>query len=381
MGVSLDESLIGVVESIIAGDAFTCALQELPSSSLTGIKCWGSSFAGKLGNGALSNQGDIGFEMTSLGFINLGTGRTVKSASAGNNHACAVLDDNTLKCWGFNSRGQLGLGDTTDRGVNTGQMGDWLPTVELGAGRSARAVAAGANHTCALLDNDTVKCWGFNSSGQLGRDDSLNQGDQANEMQNLQAVYLGAGRTARAISAGAEHSCALLDNDTVKCWGANGYGQLGIESGTDRGDAAGEMAVLPAVNLGSGRTAKAVSAGGNHTCALLDDSTIKCWGRNHNGQLGLGDSTTRGDNSGEMGDSLLRVDLGFGRRAQAVVTSTNGHWTCALLDTSHIKCWGERVSGNLGGPGCAGATHNCGDAAGEMGDALPIIALGRSFLH
>ncbi|WP_437648574.1 RCC1 domain-containing protein [Sorangium sp. So ce362] len=381
MGVSLDESLIGVVESIIAGESFTCALQELPSSSLTGIKCWGSSFGGKLGNGATSNQGDSVAEMSSLDFINLGTNRTVKSASAGNSHVCAVLDDDTLKCWGSNSSGQLGLDDTTNRGVSSSDMGNLLSTVYLGASRTARAVATGANHTCVLLDNNTVKCWGENGSGQLGRDDTIDQGDQANEMQNLQAVYLGANRTAKAISAGAEHSCALLDDDTVKCWGHNGYGQLGLESSSNRGDAAGEMAVLPAVSLGSGRTAKAVSAGRNHTCALLDDNTIKCWGRNHRGQLGLGNSATSGDSAGEMGDSLPTVDLGFGRRAKAVVTSTNGHSTCALLDTSHIKCWGESVGGNLGGPGCTGGTQHCGDAAGEMGDALPIINLGRSYLY
>ncbi|WP_437278124.1 hypothetical protein WME90_44025 [Sorangium sp. So ce375] len=380
MGLSLDESLIGDVESILAGESFTCALQELPSSSLTGIKCWGSSYAGKLGSGAASNQGDSAAEMASLGFINLGTGRTVKSASAGNNHVCAVLDNDSLKCWGLNGNGQLGLNDTTNRGVTSGQMGDTLPAIYLGAGRTAKAVASGGNHTCVLLDNNTVKCWGLNDHGQLGRDDTLAQGDQANEMQNLATVFLGTGRTAKAISAGAEHSCALLDNDTVKCWGANSYGQLGLEASSDRGDAAGEMAALTAVNLGSGRTAKAVSAGRNHTCALLDDSTIKCWGRNHRGQLGLGDTTARGDSAGEMGNNLPTVDLGFGRRAKAVVTSTNGHSTCALLDTSHIKCWGESVGGNLGGPGCTGATAHCGDGASEMGDARPLIDLGRSYL-
>jgi alpha-tubulin suppressor-like RCC1 family protein len=380
MGVSLDESMIGAVESIIAGESFTCALQKLPSSSLMGIKCWGSYFGGKLGNGATSNQGDSAAEMSSLGFINLGMDRTVKSASAGNNHVCAVLNDNKVKCWGLNSSGQLGLNGSTDRGLSASDMGDLLPTVHLGADRTAKAVACGGNHTCALLDDNTVKCWGDNNHGQLGRDDTLDQGDQANEMQNLQAINLG-GHTAKAISAGAEHSCALLDDDTIKCWGANGYGQLGIESNLDRGDAAGEMALLPAVDLGATLTAKAVSAGRNHTCALLDDNTIKCWGRNHRGQLGLGESTTRGDGAGEMGNNLLRVDLGFGRLAKAVVTSVDGHSTCALLDTSHVKCWGESVIGNLGRPGCTGATQHCGDSAGEMGDALPIINLGLAYLN
>ncbi|MGK4000991.1 hypothetical protein WMF31_00095 [Sorangium sp. So ce1036] len=384
MGEGLDEVLVGEVTSIITGESLTCALQELPSSSLKGIKCWGSSWGGKLGNGATSSQGDSAAEMASLDFIDLGThlgtDRTVKSASAGNSHVCAVLDDDTVKCWGSNTYGQLGLGDTTHRGVLASDMGDNLPTVYLGADRKVKAVATGATHTCALLDNNTVKCWGANDYGQLGIESSADQGDQAGEMEILDPVYLGVDRTAKAISAGAAHTCALLDNNTVKCWGSNGYGQLGIESSADQGDQAGEMAILPAVDLGAERTAKAISAGRNHTCALLDNDTIKCWGRNSFGQLGLGNTSPRGLSSGTMGDYLPVVDLGFGRRAQAVVAGVNAHATCALLDTGHIKCWGESVGGRLGGPGCAGTSPHCGDEAGEMGDALPVIDLGRSFL-
>ena len=116
------------------------------------------------------------------------------------------------------------------------------------------------------------------------------------------------GRTAPAIAAGEYHSCALLDNASVKCWGQNGRGQLGIDNNTRMGDDSGEMALIPTVNLGIGRTATAVSTGYSHTCAVLDNASVKCWGKNGRGQLGIDNTTTMGDDSGEM-DLLLGIDL------------------------------------------------------------------------
>ena len=99
-------------------------------------------------------------------------------------------------------------------------------------------------------------------------------------------VNLGAGRTAKAVSTGSSHTCALLDDDTLKCWGRGAFGMLGYGDETDR--SAPEATEV--VNLGTGRTAKAASAGSSYTCAILDDDTIKCWGRNENGKVGVGSS-------------------------------------------------------------------------------------------
>src|SRR5262245_21110914 len=90
---------------------------------------------------------------------------------------CGILDNGTVKCWGRNQFGQLGLGDVNERGDGPGEMGDSLPTVNLGTGRTARAIAAGEYHTCVLLDNGTVKCWGLGMSGRLGYGDTANRGD------------------------------------------------------------------------------------------------------------------------------------------------------------------------------------------------------------
>ncbi|MBI3976703.1 MAG: hypothetical protein HY331_00825, partial [Chloroflexi bacterium] len=165
-------------------------------------------------------------------------------------------------------------------------------------------LVSGNAHTCALLGNGTVKCWGWNNAGQLGLGDTNNRGDGSNEMgSNLPAVQLGG--TAVALTAGIWHTCALLSDSAVKCWGQNNYGQLGLGDTDSRGDGPNEMGTnLPAVQLGG--TAVALTAGGSHNCALLNDGVVKCWGY---GLLGLGDTNHRGDEPNEMGTNLPAVDL------------------------------------------------------------------------
>ena len=133
-------------------------------------------------------------------------------------------------------------------------------------------------------------------------------GDDSGEMAVLPSIDLGTGRTATAIAVGGNHSCALLDNASVKCWGYNGNGQLGIGNKTNMGSNTGSMAVLPTVNLGTGRTATAISISNYHSCALLDNASVKCWGRNTYGELGIGNTTQMGTGSGEM-DVLPSIDL------------------------------------------------------------------------
>lgn len=138
---------------------------------------------------------------------------------AASGHTCAVLSHGAVKCWGRNEWGQLGLGDPFDRGANPGDMGDSLPAVDLGSGQGAVALAV-SSHTCALLSDGSVKCWGLNDYGQLGLGDTENRGDGPGEMcDNLPAVSLGTGRTAVGLVAGWGHGCARLDDGSAKCWG------------------------------------------------------------------------------------------------------------------------------------------------------------------
>ena len=374
MGDALPPVALGTGRSalaITAGSTHTCARLDVRT-----LKCWGLNDQGQLGLGDVAHRGDAGGEMgDALPTVGLATDRvrTPLAVGASERHTCAVLDDGAVRCWGFNNLGQLGLGDTADRGDQPEEMGDVSPPVDLGAARRATAIAPGSFHTCALLDDGAVKCWGANG-GQLGLGDTTNRGDGPGEMGDaLPPVDLGTGRTATAIAAGGAHTCALLDNGTVKCWGNNGSGQLGLGDTATRGDGPGEMGdALPPVDLGTGRTATAISIGpgASTTCALLDNGTVKCWGDNGHGQLGLGDTVDRGDGPGEMGDALPAVDLGTGRTATAVAAGL--HHVCATLDTRALKCWGEGGAGQLG----LGSPDDRGDAPGEMGNALPAVSLG-----
>ncbi|MFZ9489271.1 MAG: fibronectin type III domain-containing protein, partial [Ilumatobacteraceae bacterium] len=179
------------------------------------------------------------------------------------------------------------------------------------------------------------------------------------------------GRTAKALSAGGSHTCAIRDTNDVVCWGVGATGRLGTSSEDDVGSVAGQMGdSLTSVALGTGRTAIALSAGSAHTCAVLDDSTTKCWGSGASGRLGTGDTVSRGDQPGELGDSLSAIALGTGRSSRAVVASV-AH-TCVVLDTFALKCFGLGTSGRLG----SGGTSTLGDAAAEMGDNLLAVNLG-----
>ena len=176
--------------------------------------------------------------------------------------------------------------------------------------------------------------------GQIGSGGTVSLGDAAGEMDDaLVAVNLGAGRSVRAVSAGSVHTCALLDNDAVKCWGANDDGQLGLGDIDARGDAAGEMGdALPAVSLGlaAGVRVVAIAAGDAHTCVVLSSGAVKCWGAGANGRLGSGNEHSRGDNAGEMGASLPTIDVGAGRTAKAI--SVGAAHTCVIRDLNDVVC-------------------------------------------
>jgi cysteine-rich repeat protein len=363
MGDALTSAELGpglTARALTLGGAHACVLLDDGA-----IKCWGSNGAGQLGLGDTEDRGGLPGQMGSaLPTLNLGTGRLALAVTAGFQHTCALLDDGSVKCWGWNLGGQLGLGDTLTRGTAAGEMGDALPTVELGTGRSAKLITAGHQHTCALLDDDSLKCWGW---GILGLEDQEPRGDGPGEMGDaLPTVKLGSNRFATAVVAGDGHTCALLDDLSVKCWGQGGN----IGQPFSRGQATGQMGDnLPALDLGPGRSALAISAAASHTCAVLDDRTVKCWGRNGSGQLGLGDQEDRGDFPGEMGDALPAVDLGSGQAVRTVATGT-AH-SCAVLDNNRVKCWGLNDHGQLG----LGSNVSRGLAPGQMGDALPVLDL------
>ena len=400
---------------VASGSTHTCAL--LNSGQ---VKCWGHNGYGQLGQGDLQDR-----TADNLKPIDLGTEEgseiplTARYIAVGTRHSCAILNNDRVKCWGGNAQGQLGLGDgSSDKGDDSGEMGDNLKFVDLGTEGetplTVKSLVAGGYFTCALLNNDQVKCWGHNSRGQLGQGHKRNLGSRQSEIGNhLPAIDLGTEDgtssgsllTVRSLSAGTSYVCAVLSNGRMKCWGGpNSHGALGLgqsDSG-HRGDASGEMGNnLGYVDLGTESetplTAQAVAVPLNtrgyfkyHTCALLSDGRVKCWGYNEKGQLGQGHTHTLGDGvneddeeANELGNNLSPIDLGTDSSKMPFKVKAIGvgvEYACALLTHGGVKCWGW--NGNIQPGGFLGQGHrrSLGDGLhneeSEMGDNLPVIDLG-----
>ena len=334
---------IGAVDALSAGDGHTCAV--LADDTL---RCWGFGGNGRLGYGNLTSIGDDE-SPGAAGPVPVGAGRTARAVSAGDSHTCAILDDGTVRCWGYGAAGQLGyangefVGDVLiGQDVGDDETPGSVAPVDLGAGRTAKAISAGESHTCAILDDDTVRCWGYGAFGQLGNLSAANIGDDETPA-SKPPVDLGVDRKAIAITAGNHHTCALLDNGRVRCWGFGANGQLGYGTTTNIGDNESPASVGP-VDLGPGRTAKAIAGGRQHTCALLDDDSVRCWGAASFGQLGYGNQTIIGDD--ETPAAVGPVDLGPG--AKAISVSASRFHTCAQLADLSVRCWGYGANGRLG---------------------------------
>jgi alpha-tubulin suppressor-like RCC1 family protein len=231
---------------------------------------------------------------------------------AGRDHTCAVLVDGRLRCWGANGSGQLGDATTTD---------SHIPRVVIGLPDGITAVAAGAFHTCALTGGGAVWCWGSTMDGAGGTTGA--------------AVVPGLEGGVRAIVAGEQHTCALAGG-VVKCWGANYTGQLG----TDGPDIS--HAPLDVAGLGDGVVA--IAAGDGHSCAITSAGGVKCWGSGWDGELGNG---TRVATSAPV--DVADLDAG------AVAISAGGRHTCALMRDETIRCWGAIWYGGLNGSNVTGS--------------------------
>jgi alpha-tubulin suppressor-like RCC1 family protein len=306
-------------------------------------RCWGHGLNGRLGYGDTANIGDNELPDTA-GPVAVGPGRTVRSVAAGDQHTCALLDDGTVRCWGNGANGRLGYGNTNNVGDGVGQSVAAAGPVNLGAGRTATAITAGAGHTCALLDDGNIRCWGVGANGRLGYGPDNGPGGTADVGDNetpgsVDPAVLPA--AAVAVSAGGTFTCAILVDGRLYCWGAGAQGRLGYGNTSDIGDDE-DPRDAGSVNLGSGRTARAISAGSAHSCAVLDDGTVRCWGNGSNGKLGYANVSDVGDDETPVGP----VDLGLGRTARAI--SAGGQQSCAILDNDTVRCWGQGSGGLLG---------------------------------
>ena len=305
---SVPVKVLGINDAtaITAGASFigghTCALRQTGT-----ITCWGHNWHGQLGNGAQ--------KLSSMPVEVLGINDST-AITAGGWHTCALRQADTITCWGHNEHGQLGNGNRGHEARSS------VPVKVLGI-TDATAITAGTVHTCALRQTGTIACWGNNDDGQLGN-------GQSRDISSVPVAVLDIA-DATAITAGDWHTCALRQTGTIACWGNNDDGQLG--NGQSR-----DISSVPVAVLGI-TDATAITAGIGHTCALRQTGTITCWGLNYNGQLGNGQS-------GRAADSSVPIEV-LGITDATAITAGGSH-TCALRRTGTITCWGNNHSGQLG---------------------------------
>ncbi|OFZ83107.1 MAG: hypothetical protein A2603_05625 [Bdellovibrionales bacterium RIFOXYD1_FULL_55_31] len=380
---------------IFAGGFETCLINELGKAA-----CWGKNSSGQLGQGTTQ----AGANPQNAPTINFGASiNSVQQIAIGSYHACAIVSsasqEGVVTCWGSNDAGRLGLGSALPAMAlkpldETGN----LYKVDLGTDSSSRPkeavkIAAGFEHTCALLNTGEVKCWGGNTSGQLGIGSTSSIGLAGTDMGNsLHSVNLG-GVKAIDIAAGAGHTCATLFDGGVRCWGDNFYGQLGQGVSTEKiGTAPQDLENLKNISLGSGGLAEAVTASqGAFSCVLLQSGAVKCFGKtvadesgpspfhgllgacwaraNYNSEASLcwnapqlAPSAALGYFGNDMGEHLPSVSLGAG----AVQLASGAQFNCVVLSDGSVRCWGMNDRGQLGN----GTDLNVGSGQHDMGANL-----------
>ncbi len=304
--------LPGPVTAVVAGGAHSCAIAAEGK-----VHCWGRNSSGQLGNG---NNID---SATPAEVIALSG---VRAISAGDKHTCALTASGHLRCWGSSQYFQLGYSDFKQKYPDQNVPVDvsWYDYSLL----QASAISAGGNHTCVIDTGPSFRsagtCWGQNFWGQLGNGTDKTAGQYINISGfDKKTTFLS------SISAGWRHTCSLASSGVAMCWGANEFGALGDGTYLDR--------KVPVTVAGLSSGAKDISAGGDHTCALLQDGGVVCWGDNRQGALGVGDNEPRATPAPVIG-----------LNGEVTAISTGLDHSCAITKVGQIQCWGSNNYGQLG---------------------------------
>lgn len=345
--------------AIAAGALHTCAVTQGG-----GVKCWGDNSSGQLGDGSLVDS--------AVPVLVSGIGDGVRYVAAGERHSCVLTLGGAVMCFGDNTLGQLGDDSLVDRLVPTQVVG-----LESGVAR----IAAGGDHSCALMDSGAVKCWGDNTWGSIG--------DGTIDHRRVPTQVVGLDSGVVAIDAGLENSCAVTSKKEAWCWGHTVGADIpadeweealkvgnplpvkapGLDEPvqditadsqvcvlTTRGGVKCKGAFGPMVTfywggiwLSDTMPAMAITGSEFHGCGIDGDGGVRCWGWNENGELGDGTYTL------SMRDVPVQ-DLSSG----VIAVSTGGKHTCALLDSGKAMCWGDNKSSQLG------------DHTGRIRSSVPI---------
>ena len=292
--------LLGVAQ-IAGGTQHTCA-RTVAGAAL----CWGANIYGQVGDGTTVQRN------SPAGVSGLGAGVAYIATSRNGTASCAVTMAGAAKCWGTNLYGQLGDGTKVQRSA---------PVNVTGLASGVASIAMGQYHTCSLSTAGAVQCWGLNDYGQLG------DGTQTDHLTPAPVTGLGSGVV--ALAAGDKHTCALTTAGAVKCWGWNRDGQIAA------GNLAWTTTPITPTSL-SGGVAR-ITAGASHTCVVTTAGGAKCMGANARGQLG---DTTETDRN-------VPVDV-IDMYSGIVAIDAGADHTCALSNTGTLRCWGANDYDQVG---------------------------------
>jgi alpha-tubulin suppressor-like RCC1 family protein len=314
--VGADVDVGGSALQVAGGKYSSCAI-------LTGgkLRCWGGAALGYP-----PPEQYIGDDETPASAGDVNVGGTVTSVTMGLQHTCALLSSQSVRCWGTGVSHQLGY-------ANTGNIVEADAGGDVDVGGPVQQLAAGRNHSCAVLTSGAVRCWGNNGVGELGYARIGNVSMFETPASNGDVSV---GGTVKQMTAGGTHSCALLESGAVRCWGENQYGQLGYGNTTNVGDT---ETPASAGDVDVGGEVEQLVAGERHTCALLVGGGVRCWGT---GSLGYPNELVIGDD--ETPASVGDIDLG----GPASQIAAGGNHTCALLPGGTVRCWGSAYKGELG---------------------------------
>jgi len=337
-------NLGGGVTAIAAGYRHTCAL---PVAG--GVQCWGYNVYGQLGNGSNSNSLLPGPVASLAG--------SMAKIAAGKYQTCVLNGTGSMQCWGWNTNGQLGNGSTAN---------STTPVTATAVPGGAAMMALGTTQTCVLTAVGGVQCFGANSNGQLGNGTTAS---------SLTPVVVNGFSTAVAVAVatrsvvingssvaepggtivlGYDHTCALTNAGGAQCWGLNNHGQLGNNSTSNT------LSPVAVTNFPVGIAALAAGSDSYHTCALTTAGGAQCWGLNNQGELGNGSTT---DSSVPVAVTNLASDV-------AALAAGNSH-TCALTTAGGVQCWGANLVGQLGN----GTTTNSSLPVGVAGLDSGVVAI------
>ena len=290
--------------SIAVGESSACAI-----TASGGVRCWGSNLFGQLGVGMAATAGsDAAVDV-------VGLDGPIVQVAMGDLFACALSHVGAVQCWGDDGDGELGSpagASCTQDPCNT------TATAAASLSPAIVSIATGELSTYALA-NGAVQAWGDNGDGSLG-----NAGGGG----STPVPVMGLGSPVTALAGGLDTGCALTTAGGVKCWGWGEHGQMGNGTTSD--------ALVPVDVTGLTSGVQSIASGGAHTCALLTDGTVRCWGQNSAGELG----------NNSTSDSAVPVDVAGLAGVQALTAGDLN--TCALLTAGGVKCWGEIM--NAGSP-------------------------------